>query len=265
MSNQNQQNVFHFNPTLAGVAHHIYYNNGTLNFSRYIDSAMMPTDSVLFNTSTGIEEINQLQNISKQNQNNTLPSVTLAAASNDNRNVDGEPNPFKTANGNDITPRPRTASFQVPFNNITPIATPHQPETPVTGNSEHVTVNTNVQNIPMLNEVEQTNQNESTQTTNIYLPHHFKDTLYDSALLNKQFKPNPAELILDPETEPLRQLILLQHGAFTQTIKDLGITSVTLTKLIEKKKESCQQITAQTKTPRRETTRKNRYIHQRRN
>jgi len=250
MSNQNQQNVFHSNPTLAGVAHHIYYNNGTLNFSRYIDSAMTPTDSVLFDTDTGIEEISQLKNIPNQNQNDTLPSVILTTTSNDNRNVNGEPNPFKTANGNDITPRPRKASFQVPFNNITPIATPHQPETPVTGNSEQVTVNTNIQNIPTLNEVEQTNQNESTQTTNIYPPHHFNDALYDSALLNKQFKPNPAELILDPETEPLRQLILSQHGAFTQTIKDLGITSVTLTKLIEKKKESCQQITAQTKTPR---------------
>jgi hypothetical protein len=58
------------------------------------------------------------------------------------------------------------------------------------------------------------------------------------------------ELILDYEIEPLRPLILSQHEAFTQTIKDLGITSTTLTKIIEKKKESCQQITDKNKTPR---------------
>jgi hypothetical protein len=75
-------------------------------------------------------------------------------------------------------------------------------------------------------------------------------TIYDSTLLNKKFKPNPNDLTLDPDIEPLNPLILSQHEAFNQTIQELGITSIMLTKIIEKKKESCQQIKDYGKIPR---------------
>jgi hypothetical protein len=74
--------------------------------------------------------------------------------------------------------------------------------------------------------------------------------IYNSVLLDKRFKPNPNAVELSPELESLKPLIASQHKAFLQPIKDLGYTCLTITKLIEKKKDSLHQLQNNDKIPR---------------
>jgi len=74
--------------------------------------------------------------------------------------------------------------------------------------------------------------------------------IYSSPFLTSEFKPSTENINLTQELEPLRSLILSQHEVFTEPIKDLGNTNLFLTKIIEKKKNSYNQIKNQNKTPR---------------
>jgi hypothetical protein len=74
--------------------------------------------------------------------------------------------------------------------------------------------------------------------------------IYNSQFLYQTFKPLNETLELTPELESLRPLILLQHKAFTQHIKDLGTINLTFTKDIEKKKEGLQNLQKNGKIPR---------------
>ena len=67
--------------------------------------------------------------------------------------------------------------------------------------------------------------------------------IYHSPFLAKEFKPTNENLDLTTELESLRPLILSQHKAFEQHIKDLGAFNLNITKNIEKKSTSLQQAT----------------------
>jgi len=77
-----------------------------------------------------------------------------------------------------------------------------------------------------------------------------KQKIYSSPFLTNEFKPLTENINLAQELESLRSLILLQHEVFTEPIKDLGNTNLFLTKIIEKKKNSYNQIKNHNKTPR---------------
>jgi hypothetical protein len=78
-----------------------------------------------------------------------------------------------------------------------------------------------------------------------------RNKIYHSPLLGKNFKISNESLQLNPELEPLCQLILSQHKVFAQPIQDLGFISITLTKIIEKKQHSLIQLERHDKIPRR--------------
>jgi hypothetical protein len=81
--------------------------------------------------------------------------------------------------------------------------------------------------------------NDATQNLNVKRSTNDKyQLIYHSPLLHKDYKPKTENIKLPPELEPLRPIILLQHVGFTQHITDLGHISLTLTKIIEHKKES---------------------------
>jgi hypothetical protein len=247
--------------TQAGLATHIVYNNGTLNFSRYLDPAMTPPEGIQNNTHVGTESGNKADNshhtlsdgTTSINLTTVIDATTVDRLSGKQQNTSYEANNinketesgFRTANGHDITPKTRKAPFQVPFNVTKNIVTPHHLGSHMAGTES---------SLQLLRDSVETNT--VTQGSNV--PIHrisalitkTQPTIYDSALLNKKFKPNPNDLTLDPDIKPLRPLILSQHEAFTQTIQELGITSIMLTKIIEKKKESCQQIKDYGKIPR---------------
>jgi hypothetical protein len=69
-------------------------------------------------------------------------------------------------------------------------------------------------------------------------------------LLGKKFKLNEKEINLPADLDPLKPLILLQHEVFSKSIQDLGDICLSLTKLIEKKKESLVQLKNDNKIPR---------------
>jgi len=88
------------------------------------------------------------------------------------------------------------------------------------------------------------------QTVNIKLKKKKSTSVYHSSFLSNEFKPSNELLELMPELESLRPLILLQHKAFTQCIKDLGTFILTSTKILEKKSNSLQHLLNNKKIPR---------------
>jgi len=63
------------------------------------------------------------------------------------------------------------------------------------------------------------------------------------------YKPQANSIKLSPELEHLHPLIMLQHEVFAQHIIDLSNTSLTLTKTIEKKRNSYNQLKENKKVP----------------
>jgi len=93
-----------------------------------------------------------------------------------------------------------------------------------------------------------TNRNDPTK---ILFNLKFKPTkLYNSPHLDPAFKPSSDKVNLNTELEPLFPLIMSQHEVFEQHIKDLGNIYLTLTRIIEKKKESFNLLKINKKIPR---------------
>jgi hypothetical protein len=90
----------------------------------------------------------------------------------------------------------------------------------------------------------------STEKPQRYLPHRKLFDIYDSPYLNKIFKPTLESLNLTQEQEPLAPLILWQHEVLTKPIINLAATNLTLTEILEKKKESSQLLHDSKKIPR---------------
>jgi len=96
-----------------------------------------------------------------------------------------------------------------------------------------------------------TPQNKEFPSASRSIPSNYhKLKIYSSPFLTNEFKPLTENINLTQELEPLRSLILSQHEVFTEPIKDLGSTNLFLTKIIEKKKNSYNQIKNHNKTPR---------------
>jgi len=74
--------------------------------------------------------------------------------------------------------------------------------------------------------------------------------LHHSPFLDDYSKQPNSSLDLNQDMEALRPLILSQHKAFTQHIKDLGEINLTLTKFIEKRKDSYISLKHNNKIPR---------------
>jgi len=74
--------------------------------------------------------------------------------------------------------------------------------------------------------------------------------IYISPFLDENYKLTTEEIDLTPELEPLRKLIMSQHKVFADWIKELGHISLSLSKIIEKKKESVNELKKDKKIPR---------------
>jgi hypothetical protein len=94
------------------------------------------------------------------------------------------------------------------------------------------------------------NIENSNAATKRFLPNRELFDIYDSPYLNKMFKPTLESLNLAQELEPLAQLFLSQHETLVNPIKDLINTNLTLTKILEKKKESSRLLYEHKKIPR---------------
>ncbi len=121
MNNQKPTQPFNVNSTQAGVATHIVYNNGTLNFSRYLDPAMTPPDGIhndtIIDNTEGIQANLSFRNLNDNTANDNLTSAVNTASLNlvpnnqmttnsDNLSNDkNTQNGFRTANGHEITPK----------------------------------------------------------------------------------------------------------------------------------------------------------------
>lgn len=145
--------------------------------------------------------------------------------------------PFVTANGRNITPKIVRGPSLVAFKPSATTVTPHQDRTDTVHNDNS---RTSDKTYKQLNPI-------------LLSPKLSKDKtfrIHNSNLLDKKFKPTAEDLKLSSELEPLKELILSQHGAFNQPIQDLGFISLTLTKLIVKKKENLFPMKNNNKIPR---------------
>lgn len=97
---------------------------------------------------------------------------------------------------------------------------------------------------------EDSDTDNPTETTERFFPDRELFEIYDSPYLNKMFKPTFESLSLADELEPLAPLLMSQHEALTISIKNLISTNLTLTKLLEKKKESSLSLKNDKKIPR---------------
>jgi hypothetical protein len=83
-----------------------------------------------------------------------------------------------------------------------------------------------------------------------HLPKATSVKFYHSPYLKKEFKPDINAFELPPELKSLQPLIMSQHEAFSNLIKDLGNITLILSKIIEKKKESYNSLKNDKKIPR---------------
>jgi len=168
--------------------------------------------------------------------------------------------------------------FFVPFKKAPPIITP-QPKAASLSRDKETIINTAwVNNLEPAEEV--TTTNDATNGKNVHKDkdpeetyvidknkkHMTNDTevtttaentfkvmtmsVYKSPYLHKVFRPKPESLKLPQELEPLAPLLLSQHEAFTQYIKDLGSIYLNTTKPLEKKKNNFHLLKNNKKIPR---------------
>jgi hypothetical protein len=126
----------------------------------------------------------------------------------------------------------------------------------------NTTPTSNNKNLPMTNEKNKEKEAEpnpnlttpkntkTTKETFEHLTNSVPTTIYSSPLVADDFKPSAESLVLVPELESLKLLIMSQHEAFTQPIKDLGLINLDLSKILEKKKESLRLLQQEKKIPR---------------
>jgi len=163
-------------------------------------------------------------------------------------------NPYKSFR--DDIPLSLRKPFKIPFATNTSVITPqtkNQRSQP--GNSPPVTmikITTNgAPTLPHLNvETDLLPQAPITTSTVNTGETNSTDNIYNSPYISQSLKPRNEDLVLSEELEPLRPLILSQHEAFSQSIKDLGKINLTFTKTIEQKKESYDSLKTHKKTPR---------------
>jgi hypothetical protein len=126
------------------------------------------------------------------------------------------------------TPISKKTLFNKPFNVVAPIITPQT--------KGHTTA-------------EDDPKNPSSILVKQHPNHNIKK-IYSSPFLESDYKPRIQAINLAPELELLKPLIMSQHEVFMQAIIELGSTTLYLSDIIDKKKESVNQIKNNNKIPR---------------
>jgi len=134
-------------------------------------------------------------------------------------------------------------SFKTPpKNRVNPIITEITPNTSHKANTETPQINKD-------NGIATENSNSKAPTHDLFNLKFKSTKIYVSPYLEDEYKPNPESFKLTPDLAPLLPLIMSQHEVFAQHIIDLSKTNLTLTKVIEKKKESFIQLENNKKIP----------------
>jgi hypothetical protein len=227
------------------VSTNIVNNSGTINVSRYLELNSSPTDeddSLLLLGKTNLHTTNEDAEHSNQDSNESSnPHETTNTGNLQNPNAPVASS-FRTGSGSPILLHPYGAhygpkyTFRVPHESEKPtsVVTP-QAKQQATLDNPSEGLRTPTDQIPTVNDY----TNDATQNSNVKCSTNDKyQHIYHSALLHKDFRPKTENIKLPPELEPLQPIILSQHEGFTQHIIDLGHISLTLTKIIEHKKES---------------------------
>jgi hypothetical protein len=243
------------------VSTNIVNNSGTVNVSRYVDfSNSSQTDddelSKLFDKIEHYENNHQLRqdtNTEKATEKETSNPPDNADKGNPQHSTTTEASSFKTGTGTPIihnaygTVIGPKRTFTIPYasEKRTTIVTPQtRKSNPTDSTTPHVTTT-------FTNQEYREYQKETAQQFFVkVLRTERSHGIYHSALLGQKYRPTHESLSLSPELEPLRSVILSQHESFTQHIKDLGHHSISLTKIIEKKKDSLLQLVKNKKIPR---------------
>jgi len=228
----------------------IVIQNGPFHISHYLE----PKDTVIDaqNNDTSFDQVANTTN--KGNSNTTDTSLA--------RGLPNTPMPFKTANGTIISHETVKNPFKTPFKTNPHAVTQQSNRTDHTDlviYKDDDTTNTEMDNLEtpapakkriILDGVSY--HNDTSDSSSIDSSNANKKTfkIYHSALLDKKFKPNEKDINLPADLDPLKPLILSQHEVFSKSIQDLGDICLSLTKLIEKKKESLAQLKNDNKIPR---------------
>jgi hypothetical protein len=244
LNNNNKTN----NPptTHNSVTTNILLNSGTVQLSRFFDqdSTQQEDQDFLYNSNN--DDSFRYNSGSVQNKE---PNDATATSMDSNTNhcsiSTTEPAPkmshtesgFRTANDNPITPKGNRKTFNNPSKTQTTIVTPQMCHIQASSTTIQTDLNKKLDAL------------EPTEGRTDFL-HQNTLQIYDSPLLNRKYKPDADTLVLPPELDLLKPLILSQHEAFTSIIKDLGNITLTLTKIIEKKKESLHHLKDNHKIPR---------------
>jgi len=234
----------------------IVIQNGPFHISHYLE----PKDAVI-DTQNNDTSFGQISNTATKGNTNTTDAAVA-------RGLPSIPMPFQTANGNLISHETVKNPFKTPFKINPHTVTPQSNRTERTDlvtNKDDVTIkddditNTEMDNLEIpapvkkkiildgVNYHNDTSDSSSIESSNTN-EKIFK--IYHSALLDKKFKPNEKDINLPADLDPLKPLILSQHEVFSKSIQDLGDICLSLTKLIEKKKESLAQLKNDNKIPR---------------
>ena len=241
--------------SVSQVSASIINNNGTVNVARYMDLTPSQTENEELVRLLDHAEQNHQQKQARNTEKDTSmeptnPYVTSNKGTLQHSNAsESYTSFFRTGNGSPILHNDygvvvgqNKKPYQIPYASSkgSSVVTPQSRKTDSTDTTT-------------TDEATTTHSHHNEMTQHIYakdLSYYKSHGIYHSTLLDKEFKPSNESLELSPELEPLRQVILSQHEGFTQLIKDLGHINISLTKIIEKKKDSLQQITKHNKIPR---------------
>jgi hypothetical protein len=248
------------------VSTNIVNNSSTVNVSRYVDfsNSSQTDDEELTKLFEQIEKYEQ-NHQPRQDMNTGKDTDTKAANPHGATNKGtfqhstvAESSSFQTGTGTPIvhnaygTVIGPKRPFTIPYasEKRTSIVTPQTKKSNPTDstNLPDTTPTTDPTNTTF------TNNNQRKETAQQFfakvLNRERSHGIYHSALLGQAYKPTNESLSLSPELEPLRPVILSQLESFTQHIKDLGHINMSLTKIIEKKKDSLLQLIENNKIPR---------------
>jgi hypothetical protein len=237
------------------VSTNIVTNNGTVNVTRYMDLTPSQTeDEELVRVLDQAEQNHQLKQARDTEKDtgteSTNPYVTSNKGTLRNSNtLESFTSAFRTGTGSPILHNEYGVVIR---QNKTPYRVPYASGkgasvvTPQSKNNDYTETTTTDGTTTIHNHRSETTRH--TYTKGLNLNKTLK--IYHSALLDEEFKPTNESLTLSPELEPLRHVILSQHEGFTHLIKNLGHINISLTKIIEKKKDSLLQLTKNNKIPR---------------
>jgi len=258
-SNQNKQGQVTTNAYIG--------RNANVRLTNYLDNAppmTQPNDESTVNYKDGNEEDEEFYNVFQDTSGNHSDdsSATYNSASDHVSKKPANPitnlgmsyrdhippslrKPYRDPRilrDNRRAPLPKTP----PTNSIKALFTEITPNT-----SNKVNYNSSPKPLNQFGDEANPNQIKTTTLKRDLFTLKFKPAkIYTSPYLDDVYKPQANSIKLNSELEPLHPLIMSQHEVFTQHIIDLSNTNLTLTKTIEKKRNSYNQLKDNKKIPR---------------